>query len=442
MIKKVQVVVAAKKEKTSNSHQQKDEVNSESIKKDKKSSEIRDGKDKSSYSKHHISEISSESGTSFGEALGMMGLPRKEKRSDKKGKPSSSRKVPDEITSESGTSFADALGMVEVPMREKKSLKRTRNEVEDEDIEFNSNSGTSFEDALGMIEAPRKKKKSTQRPAPSGQSSVNNLLAVMPVPTEEEKTEILQSLLPSINPHYKPIRALDTRAMNDIETFDIMMKQKNHRTKIYSGNKATYMKVPSLFEICVQLLQAHIDAIEGTGGVPYHILKPVLEKATAEQLFRLEYYNSYLTEDSDELWKLHCQKSFRTKQREECETWRDMYTRCTEERDNRLVAITANIKHSRQMSTPVRKTKIAYIDPPSAGSRRQSKHSAAPMAKAKVVNMVKDMKDSADVVVNHQRKAGRSSGSTPGPSQVKVVKKMAPLMAKSISAFKNRLYKR
>lgn len=115
--------------------------------------------------------------------------------------------------------------------------------------------------------------------------------------------------------------------------------------------------------------------MEYTGGVPYSILKPVLEKATPDQLFNMEHHNPYLIDDTDNLWKLHCQKEFRTKKREELETWRDMYMRCLDEREARLNAITANIKQSQEKSIPVRTAKLAYVDsvakPPRNIARKQ-----------------------------------------------------------------------
>lgn len=105
------------------------------------------------------------------------------------------------------------------------------------------------------------------------------------------------------------------------------------------------------------------------------ILKPILEKATAEQLFAMEHHNPYLIEDSDELWKLHCQREFRTKRREEMESWREMYMRCLDEREAKLKILTANIKQAQDKSLPVRQTKLAYVDsvvkPPRNVARKQ-----------------------------------------------------------------------
>lgn len=66
-------------------------------------------------------------------------------------------------------------------------------------------------------------------------------------------------------------------------------------------------------------------ALEYTGGVPYEVLRPVLERATPHQLLNFEEYNPYLMEDTDELWKQHVQRHCRSQRREEMETWREMF---------------------------------------------------------------------------------------------------------------------
>lgn len=60
--------------------------------------------------------------------------------------------------------------------------------------------------------------------------------------------------------------------------------------------------------------------------MPYEILKPVVDRATPQQLFILEHYNPYLMEDTDHLWQKYCEKHFRNNQRHEMEAWREMYS--------------------------------------------------------------------------------------------------------------------
>lgn len=116
-------------------------------------------------------------------------------------------------------------------------------------------------------------------------------------------------------------------------------------TKIYSGVRTgQILQVPSLFDLCTRVLQKNIDgkillmvisnvnnhlnsfsALEYTGGVPFEVLRPVLERATPQQLLNFEEYNPYLMDDSDVLWQQHVQRHCRSQRREEMETWREMF---------------------------------------------------------------------------------------------------------------------
>lgn len=40
--------------------------------------------------------------------------------------------------------------------------------------------------------------------------------------------------------------------------------------------------------------------------IPYHVIKPVLNRCTPEQLKSIQWKNSYLRADTDELWKNFC----------------------------------------------------------------------------------------------------------------------------------------
>lgn len=193
-----------------------------------------------------------------------------------------------------------------------------------------------------------------------------------------EASEIVESL-PIISPHYKPMPLNQTvmgcvfgnngkpqkSHLTEEEALGHSMQSKNQRTKVYSGVKTHNGVVPSLFDSCIRMLQENIDLLDVTGGVPFDLLKPVLERASPEQLMNLEHYNPYLMEDSDVLWEQHCRRNFRMHKRkeEECESWREMYMRCSEERDAKLRSLTQNIKMSQaEKVAPVRKTQLAYVD--------------------------------------------------------------------------------
>lgn len=76
---------------------------------------------------------------------------------------------------------------------------------------------------------------------------------------------------------------------------------------------------------CDNFFVFSLSVLEFIGGVPFDILRPVLERTTCEQLMVLEDFNPYLMEDTHCLWEQHCKRRFRMKNREELETWRDMY---------------------------------------------------------------------------------------------------------------------
>lgn len=108
----------------------------------------------------------------------------------------------------------------------------------------------------------------------------------------------------------------------DSNNFEIL--QSKARTKVYSGNKCA-ATVLSLHEMCIRVLQKNVDALEYTGGVPFDILEPILLKCSAIQLDQIEYFNPYLAEDTNDLWKVHVSRQYRGKKRQEMESWREMF---------------------------------------------------------------------------------------------------------------------
>lgn len=53
--------------------------------------------------------------------------------------------------------------------------------------------------------------------------------------------------------------------------------------------------------------------------------------------------SQYFTEESDDLWMRHCQRDFKRDTPQEYESWREMYLRLHEEREERLRKLTMNI---------------------------------------------------------------------------------------------------
>ncbi|KXJ75452.1 hypothetical protein RP20_CCG011710 [Aedes albopictus] len=364
----------------------------------KESSHSCSSKDKTS-DKHHSSKSSKEGLNGSGSS----------KEKDKK---SSSEKKKESSSSSS-----------KKKKKEHQSPENVDDEEKDEGSEFDNGGGASFADALAMIGMPSSSKKkssskgsadkvkistsSSSMPPPpsksdkdrsfsssgsskrsispcstasssgySSASSTPSLLAQRPSPLPV--AEIVESL-PMISPNYRPMPLNQTvmecvfsnngrpqkRALTEEEALGQSMQSKNIRTKVYSGVKNFKGEVPTLYNLCIRLLQEHIDLIDYTGGIPFDLLKPVLERASPEQLFTLESYNPYLMEDSDVLWEQHIKRNFRSQKRkeEECESWREMFIRCSEERESKLLSLTANIKQSQvEKTAPIRKTQLAYVD--------------------------------------------------------------------------------
>lgn len=235
--------------------------------------------------------------------------------------------------------------------------------------------------------------------------------------------------------------------LNEEDALCASTTSKNQRTKVYSGAKSNVLlTVPSLHELCLRFLQKNIDALEYTGGVPFEILKPVLERASAEQLSLFEYYNPYLMDDSDVLWQQHCQRKFRAYKRQEMETWREMYTRCMREQEARLSSLTNNIKKSQSVAMPVRQTKLAYVDsmvkPPRGIIKKQNQFGtshkliATPAARVDALSAVaSNIARAGDNRLRTTASMRDTAQAQPSNGMFRPVKK-APLMAKTLQLMK------
>ncbi|XP_077285044.1 uncharacterized protein LOC143910440 [Arctopsyche grandis] len=331
-------------------------------------------------------------------------------------------------------------------------------------------SGASFAEALGMI-SPSKSSISSKKKSASGSKLMSessespNDTSYKQNSKEDATPSLLQtssklaplapltvsiSALPDISPNYvprPPPKLIDNPfpSISEEEALNVVMNTKNQRTKVFSGNKTVHGCMPSLYELCVTVLQENISALEYTGGVPYEIIKPVVDKATPDQLFTLEHFNPYLIEDTDPLWQSHCSKRFRNKQRQEMESWREMYMRCCDEQEAKLKSLTANIKLSQDKSLPVRQTKMAYVDsivkPPRNIARKQAIHGTARKAVASPAARVAALANSTVFNAASAVGVGSSSSTQPVRTSTFIKPKKAPLMQKALQLIKGR-YKR
>nr|KAG5694806.1 hypothetical protein BaRGS_019183 [Batillaria attramentaria] len=201
--------------------------------------------------------------------------------------------------------------------------------------------------------------------------------------------EIL-STLPETSANYRPWRfqPVDGDRHKDTEVDAMQIVSKNtSRTQVYSGRRHGLSEVKSLFDLSIQVLIDNIDALEYVGGIPFDILKPVLERATVHQLYNLEDQNPQFLEDTDYLWKIHCQKDFRGCEPDELESWRELYLRKHDEREAKYQKLKASMTTVMKRGQAGRQVKMAFVDsavkPPREVRRQQMKYGTAGMVRGK-----------------------------------------------------------
>ncbi|GAA6110714.1 elongin-A isoform X2 [Tachysurus ichikawai] len=317
---------------------------------------------------------------------------------------------------------------------------------------------------------------SFKRPEPS--------VSTPTVPTKEKRRKIIDVVpalpdipLPAIQPNYRPLPSIDVTPLSpqrrkvpvahEEEDTGFTGRRFNSKMVVYSGSKTAYLpKMMTLYEQCIRVLQNHIDSIDEVGGVPYEILEPVLERCTPEQLYRIEQCNQSFIEESDELWMKHCKRDFKRESPQEYETWRELYLRLHDEREERLRKLTQNISSAHANKPKGRQVKMAYVNsvakPPRDVQRRQKlfgtkNGSTSTSVSASAPIQVKIRAPMPHSSYSQSSDGGQSSySSPPEPSHSPApsssaghsfrdkpqVKKIAPMMAKTIKAFKNRFSRR
>ncbi|XP_013174046.1 PREDICTED: transcription elongation factor B polypeptide 3 [Papilio xuthus] len=424
------------KDRTSKDRSSKDRTSKERSSKDKSNKD--DSSKDRSREKHSSSKESDHSQKSDKKHSSDSSKEKKEKHKKESDKSGDDKKKHSHSSSKSSKS-SSSKSTEDIP--KKKAHISHSEESGDDGIDCGS--GASFAEALGMISPTKNKKKNStvkefQSPNAFPDLSPASLLAptakLAPLPAIEI------SALPEISPNYKPRPPPKLLPhFTDEDAMSHVISSKNQRTKVYSGNKVIG-KIPTLYEMCVHVLQEHIDALEYTGGVPYEILKPVVDMASPQQLFMLEHFNPYLMEDTDHLWQKFCEKHFRNKQRQEMETWREMYMRCQEEQEHRLKSLTANIRQTQEAKkAPIKQTKMAYVDtvvkPPRNVLRKQAQHGTAHASTASPAARVASLASAPNVL---RGGSVRPPPATPVSSSNFNKPKKAPLMQKALQFMRGR----
>ncbi|KAL7890443.1 hypothetical protein AOLI_G00027010 [Acnodon oligacanthus] len=218
----------------------------------------------------------------------------------------------------------------------------------------------------------------------------------------------------------------------------------NRKMQVYSGSKVVYLPtMMTLYQQCIRTLQNNIDSLYEIGGVPFEILEPVLERCTPEQLLRIEECNPVYVGVTDHLWERHCHRDFRNAQLEEYESWRELYLRLFEERERKLKRLTKSIVLAHSGKPKGRQVKMAFI------------HSAAKPPRN--VRIQQELHGTASAGLPHpaDKPSGKSldgrgrpcfsEPTSSGPSlcpDPRRIRRVAPMMAKSLKAFKKQLGRR
>ncbi len=195
---------------------------------------------------------------------------------------------------------------------------------------------------------------------------------------------------------------------------------------------------PTLLQTCQDFLKEHVDELDHVGHVPFHLMAPVIQNATAPQLYSIEEANPQFVGESEALWENHCRREFRGRERGEFETWRELYIRCHDEREAKLQAIQARAEQARAARAPARVTKLAYVEgpakPPRNVRRAQERHGTAGPA---------GPHDPLGRLTSHGGAAARPPRPLPEmpvrvpPPPAKKPKVVAPLMKKTMQFIKS-----
>ncbi|KAM9847510.1 elongin A, like [Aulostomus maculatus] len=219
----------------------------------------------------------------------------------------------------------------------------------------------------------------------------------------------------------------------------------NSKMQVYSGAKTVFLPaMMSLYQQCIRTLQNNINLLYETGGVPFEILEPVLERCTPEQLLRIEECNPVYIGVTDHLWGKHCQKDFKDAKLQEYESWKEMYIRLSEERERKFQRLTRSIVSAHSKKPKGRQVKMAFIHtvakPPRDVRIQQEIHgTAAQQPQLRGSIKVQDARS------RPSHEPARSSSTSSGLSSTQDPRKktrVAPMMAKSLKAFKKQLGRR
>ncbi|XP_015714736.1 elongin-A-like isoform X1 [Coturnix japonica] len=284
-----------------------------------------------------------------------------------------------------------------------------------------------------------------QSETPSKKAKVASLQDLLNTPLPKFLPDILISSPPYAADFKEPV-VEPPQQVSEIVQFT--GRRLNSKMQVYSGSKLVcHSKMLTLYELCIRVLQNNIDLLHEVGGVPFEILEPVLARCTPEQLLQVEECNPRFTEESDHLWKQHCQRDFKNESLLEYECWREMYLRLFNEREEKLKMLTKNIRSAQSEKPKGRQVKMADVTsaakPPRNVRRQQGIHGTAGSATQlhltdKWKKRPSESRDGNNNSSNSNSTSNSGSSGSNGMTQdgKKPIKKIAPIMKKTLKALK------
>ncbi|PFH54155.1 hypothetical protein AMATHDRAFT_44700 [Amanita thiersii Skay4041] len=128
---------------------------------------------------------------------------------------------------------------------------------------------------------------------------------------------------------------------------------------------------PSLVSLCHRVAGAHVDSITSLGSeIRYVLVKPILEKCSAEHLLRIEDASPHLQSDTHELWMDLCIKKFPAiaerfllGEEEGPETWKERYFAMQQAETKRLEELGSRLRSQRLEAEERKKgRKVKFTD--------------------------------------------------------------------------------
>uniref|UniRef100_A0A0N4Z4S8 TFIIS N-terminal domain-containing protein n=1 Tax=Parastrongyloides trichosuri TaxID=131310 RepID=A0A0N4Z4S8_PARTI len=128
---------------------------------------------------------------------------------------------------------------------------------------------------------------------------------------------------------------------------------------------------PTLLSFCQDVVKKNVDKIEFVGLIPYHILKPALERASPETLLKIVKRNPQIEEECDELFYNICKRKPNQFKNRGSESWKETYVRTLKEEEEKFAMLTRKIATVNKKSSASQR-KAEVIDLKQVGNRGAS----------------------------------------------------------------------